>query len=339
MKQSLLVAALLDKPETVFKKYTLIPAEDGWFRLKALKSFSFVAEGDIGGYVRGEHNLSQRDNCWVADDARVGDDARVEDDALVTGTAQVLNQARLTQSAQVCGNAVVENFVQMSGFSRVSGQVSLSGNAKLSGSSWVTENAKISGDVTLVDWAEVHGSAKVSGLVRLSGSAYVGEHADVRGADSDGGISIGEHGAVYGHARVRGNVHIWGNAKLRGDACARGKATLSGDCRIGGKMVIDGDAYISGRTELCGDMGIVSTGAVITSPAGYAAITVPDGEIVVYTREEGTAWLLYGVEDNIPVFTPAELCKRYPDYVKSIEWLSAHFEKQAARTNHPNKVK
>ena len=45
-------------------------------RIKALKSFSDVEEGDLGGYVEKE-NLSQIGNAWVYGDARVSGNAQV----------------------------------------------------------------------------------------------------------------------------------------------------------------------------------------------------------------------------------------------------------------------
>jgi hypothetical protein len=41
------------------------------YRIQALKSFSDVKEGDIGGFVQGENNLSQFGNCWIYDYAEV----------------------------------------------------------------------------------------------------------------------------------------------------------------------------------------------------------------------------------------------------------------------------
>ena len=41
------------------------------FRIKALVSFGNVSAGDIGGYIEKEENLSQSDNAWVYDNARV----------------------------------------------------------------------------------------------------------------------------------------------------------------------------------------------------------------------------------------------------------------------------
>ena len=45
------------------------------FRIKALISFGSVEEGEIGGYVEKEDNLSSSGNAWVSGDARVYGDA------------------------------------------------------------------------------------------------------------------------------------------------------------------------------------------------------------------------------------------------------------------------
>ena len=40
-------------------------------RIKAVKSFGDVKKGEYGGYIESYDNLSQRDECWVADEAKV----------------------------------------------------------------------------------------------------------------------------------------------------------------------------------------------------------------------------------------------------------------------------
>ena len=51
------------------------------FRIKKLSN------GELGGFVEKEKNLSQLGNAWVFDDARVYGDARVFGDARVSGDA------------------------------------------------------------------------------------------------------------------------------------------------------------------------------------------------------------------------------------------------------------
>lgn len=57
------------------------------FRIKALISFRNVEEGELGGYVEKEENLSNDGNAWVSGDAMVSGNARVCGNARVYGDA------------------------------------------------------------------------------------------------------------------------------------------------------------------------------------------------------------------------------------------------------------
>ena len=59
------------------------------FQIKCTKSFKYANEGDLGGYVEKEDNLSQYGDAWVSGDARVSGNARVYGDARVYGYALV----------------------------------------------------------------------------------------------------------------------------------------------------------------------------------------------------------------------------------------------------------
>ena len=59
------------------------------FQIKALISFGNVKEGDLGGFIEKEDNLSQYGNAWVYGDAEVYGNARVYGDAWVSGDAEV----------------------------------------------------------------------------------------------------------------------------------------------------------------------------------------------------------------------------------------------------------
>lgn len=51
------------------------------YRIEALKDFSDVKAGSLGGYIESEDNLSHDGNAWVYDNARVYGNARVYDNA------------------------------------------------------------------------------------------------------------------------------------------------------------------------------------------------------------------------------------------------------------------
>ena len=80
------------------------------FQIKCTKSFKYANEGDLGGYVEKEDNLSQYGDAWVSGDAQVSGDARVYGDAQVSG------DARVSGNAQVYGDARVENDHMHCGF-------------------------------------------------------------------------------------------------------------------------------------------------------------------------------------------------------------------------------
>ena len=76
------------------EKYELTNEAVEWwgrtlYRIKALKDFSGVKVGELGGFIEKEENLSQEGNAWVYSNAKVYDDARVYGDAMVSEGAWV----------------------------------------------------------------------------------------------------------------------------------------------------------------------------------------------------------------------------------------------------------
>src|SRR3990167_4408491 len=89
-------------------KYELLKEEGtNLLRLKALKSFGDVKEGDLGGLVETPENLSQEGNCWVYKDAQVSGNAQVSDNAKVFDSAKVYDNARVFGNAEVPDKAEV----------------------------------------------------------------------------------------------------------------------------------------------------------------------------------------------------------------------------------------
>ena len=77
------------------------------FRIKALISFGNVKEGELGGYVEKEENLSNDGNAWVSGDAEVSGNARVSGNAWVSGNARVSGNAMVHGDADY---ATVQGF-------------------------------------------------------------------------------------------------------------------------------------------------------------------------------------------------------------------------------------
>ena len=94
------------------KKFELTSITIEWkgrklFRIKALKSFSDVKAGELGGYIESEENLSQEGNSWIYDDAKVYNNAKIFGNAHVRNNAEVFGNAKVYDDAEVFGNAKV----------------------------------------------------------------------------------------------------------------------------------------------------------------------------------------------------------------------------------------
>ncbi len=156
------------------KKYKTEKDPEGLLRIIALKDFSDVKKGDVGGWIESEANLSQYGDCWVYDYAYVSDNARVSGNARICGNACVYGNAKIS------GNAVVSDNAQIYGHALVSG------NAQVSGVAWVYK------------WAEVYGNAMISGYAHIEGYVKIFENAKI------GGFS-----EVWDNAKVYGDVKLW----------------------------------------------------------------------------------------------------------------------------------
>lgn len=60
------------------------------YRIKAVRSFGDVKEGDLGGFIEKEANLPHDGNAWVYDNAKVYGDAKVCGDVRVSDNSDYI---------------------------------------------------------------------------------------------------------------------------------------------------------------------------------------------------------------------------------------------------------
>ncbi len=146
------------------------------FRIKALMSFGNVREGELGGWVEKEENLSQNGEAWVYNEACVYNEARVFDEARVYGKArvyseaQVFDEARIFGEARVCGEARIFGEAQVSDEARIFGEARVFGEAQVSGEARIFGEAQVSDKARVFDEARIFGKAQVCGEAQVSGA-------------------------------------------------------------------------------------------------------------------------------------------------------------------------
>lgn len=112
-------------------------------RIIALRDFSDVKSGELGGWVETRGNLSGHGDCWVYDDAWVLDNARILGSAIVKDNAEVSGNAVITGNAIIKGDSLIEGDVT------ITGDVVTSCNAWIHGVSQLKGNHQIGLDANI----------------------------------------------------------------------------------------------------------------------------------------------------------------------------------------------
>lgn len=165
-------------------------------QIKALRDIGDIAkEGDLGGWIQGEHNLSQDGDCWIGQKAYVFDNARVSNNAYVYNYARVYSYAWVVDNASVSDDAHVY------------------GNAWIGKNARVYNNAQVYSDASVSHNAHVCHYAWIFGHALVGGDAWVGGHTSVYD-----NASVTGYASLYGYVRVFSNARISGNYHyIRGD--------------------------------------------------------------------------------------------------------------------------
>lgn len=170
------------------KKYKLTDeyitlGDKKFYRIEALKDFYDVKKGDKGGFIESEKNLSQINDCWVYDNAKVFGNARVFGDA------------------KVYENASISDIAEVFGVAKINGNAKVFGNANVYGDAVVSDKAQISGNAIVCKYAEIFGNAQVYGNAEIFGNALV--HGNAK---------------VFGDVKVYGNAEIFGYAVVENNS-------------------------------------------------------------------------------------------------------------------------
>ena len=112
------------------------------YRIRALKTFFstrglVVKQGELGGFIQSETNLSQDGFCWVGGNAKVYENAKVTGDSVVLDNAQVYGDAKMLDNACASGNAVI------CGSTKVWSNGCVCGNGKIWGNTSVGPNSSV----------------------------------------------------------------------------------------------------------------------------------------------------------------------------------------------------
>ena len=103
------------------------------YRIIALKNFSDVEAGDLGGWVSGIDNLSQEGNCWIYDEAKCMGNARMFDNSKMFNNSKMHGNSTMYNDSRMYDCSVMYNNSTMYGHSIMYGDSMLKDEEKLYG--------------------------------------------------------------------------------------------------------------------------------------------------------------------------------------------------------------
>lgn len=160
------------------------------YRIRALKNFSDVKKGELGGYIENGYNLSQHNLCWVYDDSMVFDKAVVCDNAKIRDYSMVYDNAMIHDAAVISYNSRVFGNARIYGTAHVMNNASVFGNAYISDEAAITDNAMVFDDALVHDNAVVQDGAAVFGYSDIYEHAIISGNSRVVSKDVNGNTRI-----------------------------------------------------------------------------------------------------------------------------------------------------
>lgn len=95
--------------------------ERALYRIRALKNFSNIRVGELGGWVSDENNLSQSGDCWIYNNAKCMDSARMYDDSRMYYNAVMYDDSCMYNYSEMHDNAKMYDYSEMHGHSKMLG--------------------------------------------------------------------------------------------------------------------------------------------------------------------------------------------------------------------------
>ncbi|WP_148052897.1 YdcK family protein [Atlantibacter hermannii] len=276
-------------------------------QIEAVRDFSDVKAGDLGGWIEEETSLSHDGHCWLYDqNSAVFAGATLRDNARVTQPCTISHGASLTgecwvDRADISHDAFIGDRAMVQA-SVVRGECRIFGDARVMHQSQVIAAVGLTQDQDqrlqiydsatviasrIVHQAQIYGRALVS-FAFVEHRATICEDAILEGNDKNN-IWVCDCAQIYGQARIVAGSAIDQCPTIRYSSQVFGNAVIEGDCVLKHHVHVYDNAHITGgpvqlddRVKVCGNARI--TGNVVienqVEVTDHAVIEASEGDML-----------------------------------------------------------
>ena len=150
------------------------------YRIRALKDFSDVRTGDVGGWVCSYGNLSQDGDCWIYDDAKCLDDARVYDNAKMYNNAIMFGNSVMYDYAVMLNNSIMYDISKMFNKTKMYDNAMIYDNAIIGDNAKMFDNSRMYDDAIMYDNAILDKDKLLYGSINKSYKKIFQYHCEKR---------------------------------------------------------------------------------------------------------------------------------------------------------------
>ena len=188
------------------------------YKIQANFDFHNTKQGDFGGFVENEDNLSQIGTCWIYDravvcgNAVVCDNAIVSKDAIVLDNAKIEREAIVTDNTIISGEALITNdagiydYAHVTDFVRITEQSKILDKAVIKGKTVCIKKAVVNGDMIIdADTVDCDLSKNLKEELRLRTGLYVINNKFIAYAS----VEKNNQGAFYDNKKINiGRINL-----------------------------------------------------------------------------------------------------------------------------------
>ena len=160
------------------------------YRIRALKDFSDVKVGDLGGWVQSEDNLSQKGECWIYDEAKCMDNARMYDDSCMYGYSEMYDSSRMHGDSKMHNYSEMHDYSIMYSYSKMYDNAEMHDNSKMYGNSIMYGNSMMFDYSEMFDDSAMYGNSTMNGYSIMFGNSELYDDSEMHGRSRMYGDSI-----------------------------------------------------------------------------------------------------------------------------------------------------
>ena len=175
------------------------------YRIRALKDFSDVKRGELGGWVSSENNLSQEGNCWIYDEAKCMDNARMYDDSCMYGYSEMYDSSRMHGDSKMYNYSEMHNSSRMYGYSKMYDSSEMHDSSTMYGNSIMYGNSMMCGNSRMFDYSEMFDDSAMYGNSTMNGYSIMFGNSEMYG-DSE----MHDHSRMYGDSILKDEEKLYG---------------------------------------------------------------------------------------------------------------------------------